>query len=121
LAYAILVPLLLVSLTRPVNLAMKCYKQEIVMKVSRVLQDQLKSLVVNEKGSEKIDAVLNVLQKMEEHQKLHALYDHLSAMPESPIRSVNLKRFTGLAAIPGIVGFLSFFADVFTWMSFFRK
>ena len=121
LAYAILAPLLLVSLTRPVSLAMKRYKQEVVMKVSRRLQDDLTSLVVNEKGSEKVDAVLSVLQKMEEYQKLNTLYDLLSAMPESPIRTANLKRFTGFAAIPGIVFFLSFFADIFTWMTFLRK
>lgn len=121
LAYAVLAPLLLISLMRPVSSAMKRYKQEIVMKVSRRLQDDLKSLFANGKETEKIDAVLSVLQKMEEYQKLNALYDHLSAMPESPIRAVNLKRFSSFAAIPGIVGFVSFFADVFSMMSFFRK
>jgi hypothetical protein len=121
LAYAILVPLLLISLTRPVSQAMKRYKQEIVMQVSRTLQEELKSLVVKKTGTEKIDAVLNVLTRMEEYQKLNALYDHLSAMPESPIRSINLKRFSGFASIPAIVGMVSFLADFFSMLSWLQR
>jgi hypothetical protein len=120
-AYLFLVPFILISLTKPVSLAMKRYKQEVVMKVSRKLQDELIVLVIDEEGEEKIDVVLSTLKKMEEYQKLNTLYDRVSDMPETPIKGVNLKRFTGLASIPAVIGIISFFADFFQVLSWFQK
>lgn len=120
-AYLFLVPFILISLTMPVSQAMKRYKQEVVMKVSRKLQDELTILVIDDAGGEKIDVVLSTLKKMEEYQKLNALYDRVSEMPESPIKAINLKRFTGFASIPAVIGIISFFADFFQVLSWFEK
>jgi hypothetical protein len=111
-AYLILVPLLLISLTRPVSLAMRRYKRAVVMKVSRKLQSEL-GLPAKKKRTGSPDMVYNALSDNEKFQRLNSLFDRLNAMPESPIRALNIKRFTGLASIPAIIGIVSLASDIF--------
>jgi hypothetical protein len=116
-AYAILVPLLLIALTRPVSLAMKRHKQQLLMKVSVRLQEEL-DLLINRAGSDQMDEFFAQGKSgANRYQNLQQLYEQLSQIPESPIRLLNLKRFTGFAIFPAIFGSISFMLNVFDLFS----
>jgi hypothetical protein len=121
LAYMILVPLLLISLTRPVSQAMRRYKHKEVMRVSKKLQHHLSTIVENENKQSSPDVFITSKKYMEDYENFIRLYENLNAMPESPIRKINLQRFSSIAAVPAILGVLSIAADVFTLLAWFRK
>ena len=104
-AYLILVPVLLIVLTRPVGMAMKRYKQQLLMQVSKLMQDEL-DMLVNEAKLGNVEVLSDLMKVKENRQKsLQQLYEKLSLIPESPIRLVNMKRFTGFAVLPALVSF----------------
>jgi len=120
-AYAIFVPVFLVTLTGPAARAMKRYKQKLLIKVSHQLQAELESIIsVSARKKKGVPANHKKDAGQDEYTKLKNLYQQLLQIPESPIRLLNLKRFTGFAIFPALFGSVSFILSVFDLVSKIR-
>ena len=120
-AYAFFVPVFLVTLTSPVAQAMKRHKQKLLMKVSHRLQAELDNIVSNSSPRKNRPSKKNKKDAaQDEYTKLQNLYAQLSQVPESPIRLLNLKRFTGFAIFPALFGFVTLLLNVFELLSVIR-
>lgn len=122
-AYAFFVPIFLITLTSPVAQAMKRYKQKLLMRVSRQLQMELENIVSDSVPKRK-DTSAKKNKKdagQNEYKKLQELYAELSQIPESPIRLLNLKRFTVFAIFPALFGSVSFLLSIFDLLAKFRE
>jgi hypothetical protein len=109
-AYAVLVPLLLYLITRPVHNAMLQYKRRYKADVATRLEnlftsiDQLDLLRASCEG--------DTARYLNDYERLKMVYERIDTIPEWPISLKNFQKFTGFASLPGIIGFVTFILDM---------
>ncbi len=114
-AYAILVPLLLYLITHPVHGAMLEYKRRYKADVAARLEqlfaniDHLDLLRASCEG--------DAARYLDDYGRMKMVFERIDAMPVWPISLKSFKKFSGLASLPGIIGFITWVVDMFYKLS----
>jgi hypothetical protein len=109
-AYAILVPLLLYLIARPVHNAMLQYKHRYKSDVACRLEELFASI-------DRLDLVRaacegDTARYLDDYNRLKMVYERIDTIPEWPISLKNFRKFSGFASLPGIIGFVTFVLDM---------
>ncbi len=121
-AYAILAPLLLLSLILPAHYAMQRYKKDRMHTYTQKIQNKFELVNTNfECEGLEITSPGKTRHYINECQKQYDFYMLLANTPEWPIKMLNLKRFTRFALLPGVGGVISFIITAYDILDLYTK